>query len=371
MGAPAAFPSPARGHRDMSKKHIHRQPIGFFLPVLFFLLGCSLTATVPGIHPATLTALAGSIIQYSTLAAARFPSATHTPWSVRPNTPTVSETPPADDTPGPSHTHAPSPTGTVVHTAAPPDPGGVTRFIIDAVTRDYAPEQRVASGSDVHLHNRYERPYTAERMEYLSDVDLMQVDLSISPPWVYLTFHIAQPRAEGIGVTMYGVEFDTNRDGRGEYLVWGASPAGEEWTAEGVEVRRDTNADVGGATPQWADAPWTDGDGYDRVLFASGHGDDPDLAWIRQIDGGRKVQLAFKYLAIGNAPWFLWNGVADFGMRHPEWFDYNDRFTQSEAGSPLPIQTNLYPLKSLFGIDNTCRDAYGYEPTGMEIGLCQ
>jgi hypothetical protein len=342
-----------------------------FLPILLFSLGCSLTGAEPGLDPATLTARAQSVIQYSTLAAGRFPSAALTPPGVRPCPPTVTATSLPEGTPAPGDAAAASPTVAVVHTAVPPEPGGVSRYIIDAVTLDYAPQQRVASGSDEHLYNRFERPYTAERMEYLSDVDITRVDLSISPPWVILTVHVARPRDEGIGVTMYGAEFDTNRDGRGEYLIWGASPAREEWTTAGVEVRRDTNADVGGANPQWADAPWADGDGYDRVLFASGQGDDPDTAWIRRIDGGRRIQLAFKYLAIGNAPVFLWNGVADFGMRKPEWFDYNDRFTQSEAGSPLPIQTNLYPLKALFGFDNTCRDAYGYEATGMEPGLCR
>jgi hypothetical protein len=314
--------------------------------------------------------LAQSVIQFSTLAAGRFPSPTQTQPGIRPHTPTVTTNPPPADTSFPMETAASGPTAAVGHTATPPGPDGVTRFIIDAVTRDYAPQQKVASGSDDHLHNRYERPYTAETMEYLSDVDLMRVDLSITPPWVILTFHIAGPRPGGIGVTMYGAEFDTNRDGRGEYLIWGASPPEGDWTAAGVEVRRDSNADVGGPNPQWANAPWTGGDGYDQVLFASGQGADPDLAWIRQADGGRKIQLAFKYIAIGNAVYFLWNGVADYGLRRPDWFDYNDRFTQSEAGSPLPIQTGLYPLKSLFGVDNTCRDAYGFEPTGMEPGLC-
>jgi hypothetical protein len=83
-----------------------------------------------------------------------------------------------------------------------------------------------------------------------------------------------------------------------------------------------------------------------------------------------KIQLAFKYSAIGNEPRFLWNGLADFGNRRPDWFDYNDHFTQAEAGSPLPIQADYYPLQALWGIDNTCRDAYGFAPTGAEPGLC-
>jgi hypothetical protein len=79
---------------------------------------------------------------------------------------------------------------------------------------------------------------------------------------------------------------------------------------------------------------------------------------------------SFKYFAIGNAPQFLWNGLADWGVRRPDWFDYNDHFTQNEAGSPLPIQADFYPLKALYGIDSTCRDAYGFTPTGTEMNLC-
>ncbi len=342
-----------------------------FMAVLFFLLGCRLTLATAGTNPATQTALALSIIQYSTSAGGRFPSVTGTPMGARPDTPTVSLTPPPTDTHTPTETFTPTSTVTVAHAATPPGASGATRYITDPETRDYAPQKKSPSGSDVYQSNRYERPYTAETMDYLSDVDLTRVEMRIAPPWVYITFQFAAPRAEGIGQTMYGAEFDLNRDGRGEFLVWGASPAGANWTTDGVEVWKDSNADVGGPNPQMTNAPWTGGNGYDQRLFASGQGADPDLAWARQLDGGKKVQLAFKYSAIGGAAQFLWNGLADLGVRRPDWFDYNDHFTQGEAGSPLPIQADYYPLKALFGVDNTCRDAYGFAPTGAEMGLCQ
>jgi hypothetical protein len=82
------------------------------------------------------------------------------------------------------------------------------------------------------------------------------------------------------------------------------------------------------------------------------------------------VQLAFKYSAIGNTPKFLWNGVADGGVRRPDWFDYNDHFTLAEAGSPFPTQSDFYPLNALWGVDNTCRDAYGYAPQEAGQGSC-
>jgi hypothetical protein len=263
----------------------------------------------------------------------------------------------------------PTPTFTIAHLVTPPGSTGTTRYITDIKTQDYAPQKK-AIGGDEYFNNRWERPFTAETMEYLSDVDLVRVEMKIAAPWVYLTFEFVAPRAEGIGETMYGAEFDVNKDGRGDYLVWGASPANGEWTTDGVEVWKDTNADVGGATPQSSNAPSIGGNGYDENLVADGHGDDPDLAWIRQLEGGEKVQLALKYSALNNASQFLWNGLADAGIRNPAWFDYNDHFTQAEAGSPLPVQTTFYPLKEIWGLDNTCRDAYGFTPTGTEPGLC-
>jgi hypothetical protein len=275
---------------------------------------------------------------------------------------TPSETVPAD---------TPTPTLTVVHWATPPGAAGTTRYITDPETRDYASQKKAPSGSDLFASNRYERPYTAGAMDYLSDVDLKRVEMKIAAPWVYITFEFIAARAEGIGRTMYGAEFDTDQDGRGEFLVGGVAPANANWTTDGVEVRGDSNSDVGGSNPQKSDPPNPGADGYERMIFSGGQGADPDLAWIRQAGGGAKVQLAFKYSAIGNAPQFFWNGLADDGIRKPDWFDYNDHFTAAEAGSPFPAQADLYPLKALAGIDNTCRDAYGFTPTGLEIGLCQ
>jgi hypothetical protein len=269
----------------------------------------------------------------------------------------------------PAETKAPTPTYTVAHTATPPGSAITTRFISDLDTKPYADQKKTTGGDEFH-NNRYERPFTSGEMEYLSDVDLTRVVMALVDPWIYITFEFAEPRAEGIGHTRYGAEFDLNKDGRGEYLVWGVSPPDGEWTTDGVEIWHDTNSDVGGPNPQQTDAPWDEGDGYDEILFAGGQGADPDMAWIRRIEGGEKVQLAFKFSVLNNAGSFLWNGLADLGVQDPAWLDYNDHFEQEDAGSPLPVQTTLYPVKELWGIDNTCRDPFGFTPTGNEPGLC-
>jgi len=48
---------------------------------------------------------------------------------------------------------------------------------------------------------------------------------------------------------------------------------------------------------------------------------------------------------------------------------YNDRFTEEEAGSPEKSEEH-YPLKALYGFDNSCREAYGFKSTGYEPMLC-
>jgi hypothetical protein len=347
-----------------------RKLICLLLAPALLILGCNLTGTAAPNLRATQTALAFSVKQYATSG-----GGSSSPVSTLPSgsrvAPSPTRTQPPAFTPTASWTATPTATWTVVHQSTPPGATGTTRYITDPISKDYAPQKRVPGGSDVYAGNLYERPYTSESMDYLPDVDLTRAELRIVPPWVYVTFQFVAARADGIGKTMYGAEFDTNRDGRGEYLTWGASPSGPNWTTDGVEVWKDSNGDVGGPHPQLSDAPWTGGNGYDQKIFSGGQGADPDLAWIRQIEGGAKVQLAFKYSAIGGAPQFLWNGLADWGVRRPDWFDYNDHFTQSDAGSPLPIQADYYPLKALWGVDNTCRDAYGFAPTGGEMRLCQ
>jgi hypothetical protein len=352
----------------MAPRRNPRNPILSFLAPMLLVLACNLTGGAAVNHPATQTALAFSIRQYATSGGG---SPTQTPPTHPRASPTATNTLSPTVPPTAVATFTETATSTAVHLATPPGTSGTTRYITDPISKDYAAQKRAPGGSDTFAGNRYERPFTAETMDYLPDVDLSRVELRVDPPWIYITFEFAAERAEGIGKTMYGAEFDTNRDGRGEYLVWGEAPAGTDWTTDGVEAWKDSNSDVGGPHPQLTDAPWTGGNGYDQKLFSGGQGADPDLVWIRRMAGGDTVQLAFKYSAIGSAPQFLWNGLADWGVRQADWFDYNDHFTQADAGSPLPVQSDFYPLKSLSGIDNTCRDAYGFAPTGTEPGLCQ
>lgn len=259
------------------------------------------------------------------------------------------------------------PTPTVVHVTIPGSPGGVNSFMTDRSSATLASERRsIGDNFDILM---FERPFTTTAMDYQGYLDITRGELSAASPWVYVTLSLEQAPPAG-STAWYSVEVDTDIDGRGDFLVAGMAPGRTEWTTDGVQVFRDSNNDVGGANPITANAPPQSGNGYDDRIFDQGQGTDPDLAWIRiHPSNPARVQIAFKYAAIGSPDKFLWGVAADDGVKHPDWYDYNDHFSPSEAGSPTS-GSSLYPVKALASVDNTCRWAYGFTPTGTEPGIC-
>ena len=119
-----------------------------------------------------------------------------------------------------------------------------------------------------------------------------------------------------------------------------------------------------------ADSPQPVWDGYDTQVFAQGIGDDPDAAWIRRSPSQPdQVQLAFKHALYGSIGKFLWGAWTEEMVIQPGWLDYNDKFLPEEAGSP-EINSSLYPIKQVAMMDNTCRWAVGFTPSGSEPGVC-
>jgi hypothetical protein len=208
-------------------------------------------------------------------------------------------------------------------------------------------------------------------MKYLPWVDISRAELAWDGQWFYISIKLqASPLTAPDQPTDYMAEVDVNRDGRGDYLILAAAPKSRDWTTDGVRIYEDKNHDVGGATPLVSDTQ--PGDGYETLVFDQGQGPDPDAAWARiSPSDPSTVQLAFLPDSIGGSRSFIWWAWADRGAQHPDWFDYNDHFTQAQAGSPLVELKQYYPLAELWGVDNTCRMAYGFTPTGSEKGLCQ
>ena len=280
----------------------------------------------------------------------------------------ATQAPPAEVVP-PASTETQVPSATPIsHSLIPAQPGWTARWFTDINSSSTAAEKRSPGGDDLSK-NRLERPFTQTDMAYRPDLDIVKAEISSDSNFYYVTIYLSgtNPQA-GTLQASYGVELDTDQDGRGNYLVLASNPTSTAWQMENVTVYKDTDFSVGGARPMAADAP-APYVGYDQVVFSLEQLQDPDAAWARvSPKGNTVVELAFKPSLIGGAGAFLWGVWADDGVKDPAKFDYNDHFTQAEAG--LPYTGADYPIKALYQVDNTCREVFGFTPVAPIPGLC-
>lgn len=281
--------------------------------------------------------------------------------------PTMTPIPPSE-TPEPTALPTSSPTPTIEHVMVPGEPGEkISSHLTDVSSIHYAAEGYTYG--DQYLINRFERPFTAESMEYVSYLDIILTNLKYYSPWVYFILRMEGDLPEDGDVT-YGVELDLDEDGRGEYFISASLPLRGEWTTDGVKVYRDLDGDVGGPHPLFSDAPAEGLTGYEDVIFNEGQGKDPDLAWVRRDpEAANQLQIAIKESLVGTEG-YLWSIWADGGPQDLTLADYNDQWTFEEAGCPYP-EHSFYPIKALALVDSTCRSWFGFEPVGVEPGLCR
>ena len=251
----------------------------------------------------------------------------------------------------------------IQHATIPGNPGSpeVTK---DEIDTSNTAGQKLALGDSFRLGN-LERPFTEDVMDYYQENDLLEMKISKDDDFYYFVLEIVGPNKDtGILSAAYGVEFDTDLDGRGDVLLLAKGNSSAEWTIEGVSVYADSNEDVGGSSPVVPDT--NDGNGYDQVLFSINDLNDPDAAW--QKADGNEVLLAIKRSMVGGNR-FFWKVWADSGLADPAKFDYNDSFSEEQAGSPVKTG-NFYPVGQLNLMDSTCWIAYNLEATGKEVGGC-
>ena len=322
---------------------------------LSFLLLAALACNLPGLAVSQPTPDMVSLYVTQTFAALSILPASATPM------PTVGI---PQDTATPTVTLTPG----IIHTFFPADIQTSGAFVYDVDSRGTAPENRAPYGDSYKL-NRFERPFTQTAMNYLPDVDILTFRINADQNWYYVSIQLSGPSSSGGLTADYALELDFDRDGHGDYLVWVKPPFASSWTTDGVTVYMDSNNDTGGLSPERADANFS-GNGYDQILIASGrNGLDPDLAWAR-LDprSSTSIQFAFKKSLVGGA--FMWGVWADLGLRDPARFNYNDYFSEEQAGSPEKSETKFYPINAVFAVDNTCRVPYGFKPNGYEPLLC-
>lgn len=239
-------------------------------------------------------------------------------------------------------------------------------------TNEKTAKDNTAFGGDVYKLGWFERPFD-QNMGYLPFMDLATVLMNREDPnWVYVQITTVNPIEEGAASKpVFGVELDTDLDNRGEFMLTATAPRATDWSTEGVMVLANSDNMMGGIKPVLTDTNLSESKGYDKEVFNAGNGDDPNLAWARISPADPKtIELAIKATFLGGPKGkFIWAGWSLVGLQDLTKFEFNDHFTQTDAGSPLKADGGLYPLKAVWGVDNTARIPSGFVPTGNMPGL--
>jgi hypothetical protein len=236
------------------------------------------------------------------------------------------------------------------------------RTLEDADSSMRATEKRILSG-DTFLNNLFERPFTSREMVYQPELDIYTVDFAYDDNFFYFTITLNGMQLES--GAMYGIEFDRRLKGRGDTLVLTIDP-GEEWSPDSVIVWEDKNGSVGGLKPIVSEEGF-EGNGYDQQVEMG----ETRLAFSRRSpDDPHAVQLAISHALLNDPEEFMWGAWADNGLQDVSMFDYNDTMGPGEAGSPFK-DSDDYPIKKLYSVDNTCRLPYKVEGAEFIAGACK
>ncbi len=325
----------------------HNSHLLFGAMLILTMLACSLPgiASNPPEEPAPVTTEPPSASPAATQDA--LPTAT-----TMPSSPTV---------------EAPTPTRVVSHALIPSTSVKAGKLIYDVVSVDTAAENRAPYGDSYDI-NLLERPFMQD-MSYVADLDIASYNLSQDEKFYYVSIELVGTNPNNPLGIQYAVELDLDADGFGDYILIARPPHSVDWSTDNLQVVEDTSHDTGGLSAEKSDAPLP-GNGYDTLIFDGGRGldDDPDLAWVRVNAGKRAtVQFAFKLSLAENR--FMYGVLADAGPKDITDLDYVDRFTKTEAGSPVRGDDH-YPLRALYGVDNVCREAHGFTGSGEEPQRC-
>lgn len=233
-------------------------------------------------------------------------------------------------------------------------------------------EQKKSNGGDRFTLEQFERPFSPDPMDvYFPDLDIINTNVFQDDMWIYGTIKVVDRSAVTIAPYRFAMQLDVQLDGRGDWLILALNPSSSDWTTDGVQVYFDANGDVGNLTPMASDKDALTGDGFEQMVFDQGKGDDADAAWVRiSPDDSNTVEIAVKRSILGNPIAYLVNMWTGHGTLDPAMFDYSDHYTHDQAGAADPGFPLYYPIKAIYELDNSCRVAVGFQPTGKEPGLC-
>jgi len=262
-------------------------------------------------------------------------------------------------------TEAPATEAPIVHTTIPSQP---VETIGNASDND---EVKSYSNLDVNFgddfsKNRFERPFTAEMGAYLPEIDIVNFSIGEDDNFFYVTLNLGGLATTGQAPTgHYAIELDSDVDGRAELLIVANPSFTTDWSTNGVQIFADDNGDIGGDNVKRSDSNYA-GDGYEKLMFDSGKGANPDLGWARFVNGETPaIQIAFNKVIFPSTPTFMWSVWASANAFENTKFNLHDTTTEEAAGSP-DKQNSQYPIKNIAGIDNSCRVPVGFVATGYE-----
>ncbi|GJQ34808.1 MAG: hypothetical protein JETCAE01_08180 [Anaerolineaceae bacterium] len=269
--------------------------------------------------------------------------------------------PPIDE---PEESVLPVPQSNVVPVSLPESVSGHAGDQVSAL-------DKAISGGDRFTYGQFERPFNSESMDvYFPSLDIVDTLVHQDGAWIYGSIQLNALEGADVSADKYALELDTDRDGRGDWLVIVSNPASADWTVLGVQVYNDANDDIGSLTPMFTDEGAT-GDGFETIVFDQGAGSDPEGAWVRiSPDNPNLIQIAVKRAVVGNPQTYMISMWAGHSLLDPALFDLNDAFSHEQAGAANPGYELYYPIKSVFELDSSCRMAVGFQPAGTEPGLC-
>lgn len=246
----------------------------------------------------------------------------------------------------------------VTHSLIPVEPNYLfSQRINDCSTGDRVAMQTktlIAIDCDQWPIGRLERPADQPNGNYLPALDIIQAQMGNSPRWVFGMIRLYQIASGNLPPALVaGFEIDTDLDSRGNMLIVATNLSSTEWTTDGVQVWQDQNLDVGGGKPHSPDGQ--EGDGYETLLFDSGSGSDPDLAWVRVNPAdGAVIEFAFKPTYLPENMRFAWWAITLLEEIQPAKMELLD--SQSDQNSWL--------------MDNTCGWIFNAQPSKTLINIC-
>jgi len=229
-------------------------------------------------------------------------------------------------------------------------------------------------GGDRFTFSRFERPFNANTMDvYFPYLDIIDTYVYQDETWIFAGIILKGTDEDGNLPGNYAAEIDIDINGKGDFLIITSNPTSTDWTTTNVRVYEDKDTTVGDKTPTVTDENG-DGNGFESLVFDQGEGDDPETAWVRLApDKPNTVELAIKRSLFKVEPTelrYLINMWAGTDILDPALFDINDHFSHEEAGAADKGLEFYYPIKAVAEVDNTCKMAIGFKPTGNEPGLC-